>query len=186
MIEQLKYKTFIFWSEEDGGYIANVPALKYCSAFGETYEEALQEIQTAIALHLEVIEEMGRPIPEPESTSHEELNPLPKAAEKFAEAVRESYRTVVNRGELAQQLNAELTQQFYNAVINKLRSQADEFQESSLELHEQQERQQQAAQLFTQESVGTYMDFMNAMFSFYQESFGQAAPQGAERGTGRD
>jgi hypothetical protein len=93
-----------------------------------------------------------------------------EAAEQFAAAVRESYRTVADRGESAQQLNAELTQQFYNAVINNLRQQTEEGQRMSQELREQQERQRQAAQSLTQESVSAYMDFVNSMFSFYQGS----------------
>ena len=65
MMEQPKYEIDIFWSEEDGGYIANVPNLKYCSACGDTYEEALREVRVAMDLHLEVLEETGRPVPEP-------------------------------------------------------------------------------------------------------------------------
>jgi predicted RNase H-like HicB family nuclease len=44
---QPRYEIDILWSDEDGGYIANVPDLKYCSAFGETYEEALKEVKIA-------------------------------------------------------------------------------------------------------------------------------------------
>ena len=40
----LRYEVDIFWSEEDGGFIANVPELPYCSAIGKTYEEALREV----------------------------------------------------------------------------------------------------------------------------------------------
>ncbi len=65
MMERLKYEIDIFWSEEDEGYIADVPDLKYCSAWGETYEEALREVRVAMELHLEVLEKTGRPIPEP-------------------------------------------------------------------------------------------------------------------------
>ena len=43
-MDQPKYRIEIFWSDEDGGYIANVPDLRYCSAFGESYEEALREL----------------------------------------------------------------------------------------------------------------------------------------------
>lgn len=64
-MEQLKYPVEIFYSAEDEGYIANVPDLRYCTAFGETPEEALREVQQAIKLHLEVLEETGRPVPEP-------------------------------------------------------------------------------------------------------------------------
>jgi predicted RNase H-like HicB family nuclease len=62
-MEQLKYPVEIFFSSEDEGYIANVPDLPYCSAFGETPEEALREVQIAIKLHLDVLEETGRPNP---------------------------------------------------------------------------------------------------------------------------
>lgn len=64
-MERLKYEIDIFWSEEDEGYIADVPDLKHCSAWGETYEEALREVRVAMELHLEVLEKTGRPIPEP-------------------------------------------------------------------------------------------------------------------------
>ena len=64
-MERLKYGIDIFWSEEDAGYIANVPDLKYYSAFGETYEEALREVRVAMDLHLDTLEKMGRPIPKP-------------------------------------------------------------------------------------------------------------------------
>ncbi len=64
-MERPKYEIDIFWSDEDGGYIANVPDLQYCSAFGETYEEALQEVRVAMDLHLDTLREMGRPAPAP-------------------------------------------------------------------------------------------------------------------------
>ena len=41
------YFISIFYSEEDGGYIADIPDLRFCSAFGETPEEALREVQIA-------------------------------------------------------------------------------------------------------------------------------------------
>jgi predicted RNase H-like HicB family nuclease len=59
------YTIVIFFSEEDEGYIAVVPDLPRCSAFGDTPEEALKEIQIAKELWLEVAKEVGIPIPEP-------------------------------------------------------------------------------------------------------------------------
>ncbi|WP_324282254.1 type II toxin-antitoxin system HicB family antitoxin [Cyanobacterium aponinum UTEX 3221] len=41
------YHINIFYSEEDQGYIADIPDLKFCSAYGETPEEALQEVLIA-------------------------------------------------------------------------------------------------------------------------------------------
>jgi predicted RNase H-like HicB family nuclease len=59
------YAIEIFYSEEDEGYIAIVPELPGCSAFGETEERALREVKIAIQLWLETAKEMGRAIPLP-------------------------------------------------------------------------------------------------------------------------
>ena len=60
-----RYTIEIFYSEEDEGYIAVVPELPGCSAFGETEEEALREIKTAIELWIEAAKKEGREIPKP-------------------------------------------------------------------------------------------------------------------------
>jgi hypothetical protein len=97
-----------------------------------------------------------------------------EAAEQFADAVRASFQAVSERGTSAQELNAELTEQFFNTVIGNLRTHAEDTRQMSQQLADQQERQQEAAQALTQESVGAYMDFINSMFSFYQGSSTQA------------
>ena len=48
------YHINIFYSEEDEGYIADIPDLRYCSAFGATPERALAELVTAKAAWLEL------------------------------------------------------------------------------------------------------------------------------------
>lgn len=59
------YHINIFYSEEDGGYIADIPDLAYCSIFGGSAEEALREVQAARGLWLEAAEAEGKPIPPP-------------------------------------------------------------------------------------------------------------------------
>ena len=59
------YHINIFYSEEDEGYIADVPDLACCSAFGQTPEQALAELEKAKAAWLEAARESGRPIPPP-------------------------------------------------------------------------------------------------------------------------
>ena len=59
------YHINIFYSDEDGGYIADIPDLKVCSAFGQTPEEALTEVETAKAAWLEAAQQSGKPIPPP-------------------------------------------------------------------------------------------------------------------------
>jgi predicted RNase H-like HicB family nuclease len=55
----------LFYGEEDEGYIADVPDLRHCSAFGPTQEEALQEVLKAKEAWLEAAREHAKPIPEP-------------------------------------------------------------------------------------------------------------------------
>jgi predicted RNase H-like HicB family nuclease len=57
------YHINIFYSEEDEGYIADIPDLKACSAFGETPERALQEALQAKEAWLESARASGKPIP---------------------------------------------------------------------------------------------------------------------------
>ena len=59
------YHINIFYSEEDAGYIADIPDLEYCSAFGETPAKALAELEVAKAAWLEAAREAGQPIPPP-------------------------------------------------------------------------------------------------------------------------
>ncbi|MEP6667580.1 MAG: type II toxin-antitoxin system HicB family antitoxin [Chthoniobacter sp.] len=59
------YHINIFYSDEDGGYIADLPDLPHCSAFGATPAEALAEAEQARQAWLEAARAEGKPIPEP-------------------------------------------------------------------------------------------------------------------------
>jgi predicted RNase H-like HicB family nuclease len=59
------YHINIFSSEEDGGYIADIPDLDSCSAFGATAEEALAAVEIAKAAWLKAARDAGRAIPSP-------------------------------------------------------------------------------------------------------------------------
>lgn len=59
------YHINVFYSEEDAGYIADIPDLKYCSAFGETPEDAVREVLIAKNTWLEAARAQGKPIPRP-------------------------------------------------------------------------------------------------------------------------
>ncbi len=59
------YHINIFFSDEDEGYIADVPDLESCAAFGATPEAALAEVERAKAAWLAAAREAGKPIPEP-------------------------------------------------------------------------------------------------------------------------
>ena len=97
-----------------------------------------------------------------------------EAAEKFAAALRDSYKTVAERSVSAQQLNAEMTQSFFNSVIGSLRAQAESNREAAGELIEHQQRQREATQALTQESMNAYMDFLNSMFAYNRGNLDEA------------
>jgi predicted RNase H-like HicB family nuclease len=59
------YHINIFYSEKDGGYIADIPDLKGCSAFGASPEEAAKEIQLAKEEWIAAAREANIPIPAP-------------------------------------------------------------------------------------------------------------------------
>ena len=59
------YHINIFYSEEDGGYIADIPDLWACSAFGKTPSEALTELESAKMAWLDAARAEGKPIPRP-------------------------------------------------------------------------------------------------------------------------
>lgn len=61
---QPRYHINVFWSDEDACWIADVPDLRYCSAHGDTPEEAVAEARVATELWLESAAANGIPIPE--------------------------------------------------------------------------------------------------------------------------
>ena len=60
-----EYPVVVFWSDEDDAYIADVPDIRYCSAHGETAEEALREVRLALADILDDARERGIVLPPP-------------------------------------------------------------------------------------------------------------------------
>lgn len=60
-----KYEIILYWSAEDGVFVAEVPELPGCMAHGDSQEAALASIQDAIALWIDTAKEFGDPVPEP-------------------------------------------------------------------------------------------------------------------------
>jgi predicted RNase H-like HicB family nuclease len=59
------YHINIFYSEEDNGYIADIPDLPHCSAFGNSPEQALAEVLQAKSAWLDAARVAGKPVPAP-------------------------------------------------------------------------------------------------------------------------
>lgn len=109
-----------------------------------------------------------------------------EAAEKFAEAIEESYQALADSSVSAQELHAQLTQDFFNGVINNLRTQAESNRGLAEDLVEQQRKQHEAFQALTQESVDVYTDFLNSMFSYYRGPYAEQSAGGSDAGDSAD
>lgn len=104
-----------------------------------------------------------------------------EAAEKFAEAVRESLQTVSNRSVEAQERSRQLTQNFFDSVVEQLQSQAESNRDASQEMMEHSRKQQEAFQQLSEESMNAYREFLNSMFSYYATSMEQARKSAGNR-----
>jgi ABC-type transporter Mla subunit MlaD len=109
----------------------------------------------------------------------QEQQRLNEAAQQFTDAFVQAQRAAADRGVSLQEMNAQLTQEFFNRVIENLRTQAEDTRQMGQQLADQQKRAAEAGQTLTQESVQAYMDFVNSMFSVAQVG-GQAAQRGAQ------
>ncbi len=149
-MDQPKYHIDIFWSDEDGGYIANVPALRYCSAFGETYEEALREVLVAMELHLDTLRELDRPIPEPTSPVVSKGSAPPS---EFFPAFVVTYRDQLAHDDPARM-----------EVLRELWTERQELTQESNE----------ARIALLKESIEAYMDFLNSALDDYRSRLEQS------------
>jgi predicted RNase H-like HicB family nuclease len=64
----IPYQITVSYSADDEGYVARMPALRYCLAFGETPEKAVKEVKAAAAAILKVMEQKGKPLPSVDAT----------------------------------------------------------------------------------------------------------------------
>jgi predicted RNase H-like HicB family nuclease len=67
-----RYAIIVFWSEDDRAWVADVPDLKSCSAFGGTPEEAFAEVRIAMDAWLAAARDAGLEIPKPQFQPHHE------------------------------------------------------------------------------------------------------------------
>jgi hypothetical protein len=106
-----------------------------------------------------------------------------EAARHFTEALLESYRAATDRTLSAQELNAQLTQDLFSAVINNLRARGEGTRSTAQKLAEQTHKGQEAAQRLARESVGVYVDFMHSLF-FASPGSAEATKRAGERSPG--
>ena len=61
----IRYELIIYWSEEDGAFIVEVPELPGCMADGLSYQDAVSNAEAIIQEWIETAKYLGRPIPAP-------------------------------------------------------------------------------------------------------------------------
>jgi predicted RNase H-like HicB family nuclease len=61
----IKYEVILYWSDEDDAFIAEVPELPGCMADGQTYQEAIENVEIVIREWIDTARELGRHIPQP-------------------------------------------------------------------------------------------------------------------------
>ncbi|MEH1783686.1 MAG: type II toxin-antitoxin system HicB family antitoxin [Nostoc sp.] len=59
-----RYEIILYWSELDQAFIAEVPELSGCAADGDTYQEALHNVELVVQEWIETAKDLGHPIPE--------------------------------------------------------------------------------------------------------------------------
>lgn len=64
-MSKYKYELIIYWSADDKAFIVEVPELSGCMADGETYAEAVANVEVIIGEWIESARALGREVPEP-------------------------------------------------------------------------------------------------------------------------
>ena len=62
-----KYEIILYWSDEDGAFVAEVPELPGCMAHGDSQEDALKRSNEAMQLWIDTAREHGDRVPQPKA-----------------------------------------------------------------------------------------------------------------------
>ena len=111
-------------------------------------------------------------------TDQQSQQRINEAAEQFTDALVQSYKVVADSSVSAQERNTQVTEVVFNQAINSLYAQAEQNRQATQQLADQQQRQAEAVETLTRESVDAYMAFMDSMFSWWQGGI-QTAERGA-------
>ena len=64
-MKQNGYEMIIWWSNEDGAYVVDVPELPGCMAHGATRQSAIKNAEDAIKFWIKTAKDDGKEIPQP-------------------------------------------------------------------------------------------------------------------------
>ena len=60
-----KYEIIIYWSKNDNAYLAEVAELDGCKSNGQTYQEAISNVELIVGDWIETVKLIGRKISKP-------------------------------------------------------------------------------------------------------------------------
>jgi predicted RNase H-like HicB family nuclease len=60
-----RYEVIIYWSVDDNAFIAEVPELPGCVSDGESYKDAITNLEIIVEEWIETAKSLGREIPQP-------------------------------------------------------------------------------------------------------------------------
>ncbi len=114
------------------------------------------------------------------SFTAEQQQRINEAAQQFSDALLQSFRAVSDRAVSAPEQGAQFTQELFNRVIDNLRTQAEDTRQRAQQVTDQHRRFTEAERTLARESVDAYMEFLNSLFTSWQES-----SRAAQRSAGR-
>ena len=130
--------------------------IRYCSAFGGSYKQALREVLVAMELHLDTLKELGRPIPEPVSRrgvgAFADM-PDPGDAVQIVEEVDASTVEGVDQALDAPEGGLRLSRRFFENWVETLEDHAERNRRTMQGLNELIEEQKQVLRAVLPESV---------------------------------
>ena len=97
-----------------------------------------------------------------------QMQKINEAAKEFSDALGDSYQALTTRTASTQEQVAQLTQAFFEGVIEHLRAQAQGNQEMVQELVDQQQQREATQALAQETSVEDYMRLLDYMCSYYR------------------
>ena len=103
-----------------------------------------------------------------------------EAAARFAETLADSYRVVYGQATESAERKQQRAQEFSELVSSNLRQQSEAGRANAQQLSEEAARQQEAGQALARESVESYTQFLDDVFSRYRGGTKQAAASARE------
>jgi molecular chaperone GrpE (heat shock protein) len=107
-----------------------------------------------------------------------DLNKVNEAIERLNESVRDFYEVAAENTAAVQESNIQLAQNLFGSGVEALRIQAEFNQYTLQNLSEQFQKHQEVFRELSRDSLGAYENFLDSLFSYYEEVLGESEKVG--------